>query len=123
MIGSKYGSSTYDRYKVITWINKQNQISQGEGGIGDNVFGNMPGAILEAQQLRVSNLNMRHGSYSRWRNSFIMKQTSQSRFSSRLTNKNEGGRAFAGQIKTAIFDPVYDGRTGLEYFVTEWAID
>ena len=71
MINSRYGSSTYDRYKVITWLYKQNQIVQGEGGIGDNVFGNMPGAILEAQQLRTSNLNMRHGNYNRW-NSFYL---------------------------------------------------
>ena len=45
-----------------------------------------------------------------------MKQTSLSRFSSQPTKQELRKRAFTGEIKTAIFDPVYDGRTGLEYF-------
>lgn len=116
MINSKYGNSTYDRYKVITWIHKQNQIVQGEGGIGDNVFGNMPGAILEAQQLRTSNLNMRHGRYNQW-NSFIYNEANVTTPVQFPANEEElSGKAFTGETKTAIFDPVYDGRTGLEYF-------
>jgi hypothetical protein len=116
MINRRYGSSTYDRYRVITWFNKQNQILQGEGGIGDNVFGTMPGAILEAQQLRTSNLNMRHGRYNRW-NDFIYNEANVTKPVQFPANQEElRGRAFTGEIKTAIFDPVYDGRTGLEYF-------
>lgn len=116
MINSKYGSSTYDRYRVISWLNKQNQIVQGEGGIGDNVFGNMPGAILEAQQLRTSNLNMRHGSYNLW-NDFIYNETNVTKPVQFPANEEEiRERPFTGEIKTAIFDPVYDGKTGLEYF-------
>jgi hypothetical protein len=116
MINSRYGSSTYDRYRVITWFNKQNQICQGEGGIGDNVFGNMPGAIIEAQQLRTTALNMRHGRYSRW-NDFIYNEANVTKPIQFPANEEElRRRAFTGEIKTAIFDPVYDGRTGLEYF-------
>lgn len=116
MINSKYGSSAYDRYKVITWINKQNQIFQGEGGIGDNVFGNMPGAILEAQHLRVAALNMRHGNYSRW-NNFIYNEANVTKPVQFSANEEEiRGGTYTGPTKTAIFDPVYDGRTGLEYF-------
>ena len=63
MIAEVYGNSVNDRYKVVKWFHKQNQILQGEGGIGDNIFGNMPGAIIEAQQLRTTALNMRHGNY------------------------------------------------------------
>jgi len=108
--------STYDRYKVIKWFNKQNQIYQGEGGIGNNVFGTMPGAILEAQQLRTSTLNMRHGKYNRW-NSFIYNETNVTTPVTFPVNEEElRGRSFTGETKTAIFDPVYDGRTGLEYF-------
>ncbi len=114
--GSSMFSTEYDRYKIITWINKQNQIVQGEGGIGDNVFGTMPGAILEAQQLRTSNLNMRHGSYNRW-NSFIYNEINVTTPITFPANEEElRGRAFTGEIKTAIFDPVYDSKTGLEYF-------
>jgi hypothetical protein len=115
MINSKYGNSKYDRYKVITWIHKQNQFVQGEGGIGDNVFGTMPGAIIEAQQLRTSNLNMRHGAYSLWKD-FIYNEanvTAPVRFPA---NETEASPPYSGQTKKAIFDPVYDGRTGLEYF-------
>ena len=116
MINSRYGISTYDRYKVLTWLNKQNQIVQGEGGIGDNVFGNMTGAILEAQQIRTSNLNMRHGRYDRW-NSFVYNKTNVTTPVRFPANEEElRGTPFTGEIKTAIFDPVYDGRTGLEYF-------
>jgi len=116
MIDNRYGGSTYDRYKVVTWLNKQNQIVQGEGGIGNNVFGNMPGAILEAQQIRTSNLNMRHGRYDRW-NSFVYNETNVTTPVTFPANEEElRGTAFTGEIKMAIFDPVYDGRTGLEYF-------
>ena len=115
MINSRYGSSTYDRYRVITWLNKQNQIVQGEGGIGNNVFGTMPGAILEAQQLRTSNLNMRHGRYNRW-NSFIYNETNVTTPVTFPANDTEEFPSYSGETKTAIFDPVYDGKTGLEYF-------
>lgn len=116
MINSRYGSSTYDRYKVITWCNKQNQFLQGEGGIGDNVFGNMPGAIIEACQLRTTVLNMRHGRYSRW-NDFIYNEVNVTKPVQFPASEEElRTKAFSGEIKMAVFDPVYDGRTGLEYF-------
>lgn len=115
MINSRYGSSTYDRYRVITWFYKQNQILQGEGGIGNNVFGTMPGAILEAQQLRTSNLNLRHGRYNRW-NSFIYNETNVTTPVTFPANGTEESPNYSGETKTAIFDPAYDGRTGLEYF-------
>ena len=115
MIDSRYGGSVYDRYRVIAWINKQNQIVQGEGGIGDNVFGTMPGAILEAQQLRTTALNMRHGRYDRW-NDFLYNKANVTTRVTFPASEEEMGGAFNGETKTAIFDPVYDGRTALEYF-------
>jgi len=116
MIDSKYGISIYDRYRVVTWFNKQNQFFQGEGGIGDNVFGNMPGAILEAQELRISNLNMRHGNYQRW-NDFVYNEANVTKPVQFPANEEElRTNTFTGETKTAIFDPVYDGKTGLEYF-------
>lgn len=115
MINSKYGDSTYDRYKVITWINKQNQIYQGEGGIGDNIFGNLPGALIEAQQLRITTLNLRHGRYDRW-NDFIYNEANVTKPVQFPANEQEiAGGTYTGPTKTAIFDPVYDGRSGLEY--------
>lgn len=116
MINSRYGDSVYDRYKVIKWFNKQNQIFQGEGGIGDNVFGNMPGAIIEAQRLRTTALNMRHGRYFIW-NDFLYNEENVTQPIQFPANEEElVSGDFTGEIKTAVFDPVYDGRTGLEYF-------
>lgn len=105
----------YDRYKTITWIYKQNQFVQGEGGIGDNVFGNMPGAILEAQKLRTTALNMRHGNYSLWSN-FIYNEKNVTTPVTFPANGKEKVPPYSGKTATAIFDRVYDGKTGLEYF-------
>jgi hypothetical protein len=105
----------YDRYKTIAWIHKQNQFVQGEGGIGDNVFGNMPGAILEAQKLRTSNLNMRHGNYGLW-SKFIYNKANVTAPVMFPANGEERQPPYSGKTETAIFDPVYDGKTGLEYF-------
>lgn len=116
MINEKYGNSIYDRYKVIEWLNKQNQILQGEGGIGDNVFGNMPGAIIEAQRQHTTILNMRHGRYDRWSN-FIYNEENVTQPVQFPVNEEElNSGEFTGETVSAIFDPVYDGRTGLEYF-------
>lgn len=115
MINARYGDSSYDRYKVITWIGKQNRIFQGEGGIGDNVFGTMPGAIIEAWDLRITALNMRHGRYDRW-NGFIYTEenvTKPVRFPADEAELASG--EYTGPVRTAVFDPVYEGRTGLEY--------
>lgn len=105
----------YDRYKTTTWIHKQNQFVQGEGGIGNNIFGNMPGAILEAQKLRTSNLNMRHGNYSLW-SRFIYNEKNVTRPVTFPANAKEKLPPYSGRTETAVFDPVYDGKTGLEYF-------
>ena len=104
----------YDRYKLITWINKQNQILQGEGGIGNNVFGTFPGAILEAQQLRTTALNMRHGNYSLW-NSFIYNEANVTQPVTFPASNAERTAPYSRETRTAIFDPVYDGRSGMEY--------
>ncbi len=112
--GSSFIGAGFDRYKVLRWINKQNSIFQGEGGIGDNAFGSFPGAIIEAREFRTTALNMRHGNYQRW-NSFIYTEEAVTAPVTFPGNNNEQDN-FTGPTKTAFFDPVYDGRTGLEYF-------
>lgn len=115
MIQDKYGRSDYDRYKVINWLHKQNSVVQGEGGIGDNVFGRMPGAILEAQALRLTALNMRHGRYGQWAD-FVYNEENVTRPVQFPANEREleEGR-YTGSTKTVYYDPVYEGKNGLEY--------
>ncbi|MEX0679743.1 MAG: DUF4832 domain-containing protein, partial [Balneolales bacterium] len=103
-----------DRYRFFAWLHKRNTITQTEGGIGDNIFGNMPGAIIEAQQFRITAANMRHGNYSRWSN-FIYNEENVTAPVTFPASASETTPPFTGPTKTAIFDPVYDGKTGLEY--------
>ena len=106
----------YDREKLTVWISKQNTMYQGEGGIKDNVYGTFPGVVIEAFQMHVSNLNMRHGSYIRWYN-FKYNEANITR-PVRFPARGDGCEAstFTGREKTAFFDPVYEGKTGLEFF-------
>ena len=104
-----------DRYRDLTWIYNQNTMTQFEGGIGDNILGNMPGAILEYQQYRATAVNMRHGNYSRWSN-FIYNDANVTKpITLPAINSRVSVPPFTGPTKTVIFDPVYDGRNGLEY--------
>ena len=105
----------YDRFRFLTWLHDRNTILEGEGGVGDNAFGNMPGAIIEAHEFRTTALNMRHGNYSRWRN-FIYNEANVTTPVTFPASGKEKIPPFTGPTKTAVFDPVYDGRTGLEYF-------
>jgi hypothetical protein len=86
----------FNRKRILTWIHKQNNFVQGEGGLRENEFSRMPYAIAEAIRLRTTALNMRHGMYTTW-SDFVY---------------NEENVAGSG----VFFDPVYDGRNGLEYF-------
>ena len=103
-----------DRYRFLTWLYNRNTVTQVEGGIGDNIFGNMPGAIIEAQQFRTTAANMRHGNYSRWSN-FIYNEANVTTPVTFPASGRETTPPFTGPTKTVIFDPVYDGRNGLEY--------
>ncbi|MFA5970764.1 MAG: DUF4832 domain-containing protein [Lentimicrobiaceae bacterium] len=105
----------YDRFRFLTWLYNRNTILQVEGGVGNNAFGNMPGAIIEAQEFRTTALNMRHGNYSRWSN-FIYNEANVTTPVTFPASDRETVPPYSGPTKTAIFDPVYDGRTGLEYF-------
>ena len=118
--GSNYTNSgryrTPDaRYRFINWLYNRNTITQVEGGIGNNIFGNMPGAIIEALKFRTTAANMRHGNYSRWSN-FIYNEANVTTPVTFPASGSETTPPFTGPTKTTIFDPVYDGRTGLEYF-------
>ncbi len=104
-----------DRFRFLKWLHQANTILQVEGGVGDNTFGHMPGAIIEAQEFRTTVLNMRHGRYDRW-NDFIYNEANVTAPVTFPVSIDETVPPFTGPTKTAFFDPVYDGRTGLEFF-------
>ena len=58
---------------------------------------------------------MRHGNYSRWKD-FIYNEANVAAPVQFPASEREKVPPYTGPKKTAIFDPVYDGRTGLEYF-------
>jgi hypothetical protein len=103
-----------DRFKYIAWIHEKNTMMQVEGGVGNNTFGLMPGAIIEAQEFRVNAVNMRHGNYQRWAD-FVYNEANVTTPVTFPNSSRETEPPFTGPTKTAIFDPVYDGRSGLEY--------
>lgn len=107
--------NAHDRFNFLSFIQKRNTIFQVEGGIGDNAFGNMPGAIIEAHEFGTTVLNMRHGRYDRW-NNFIYNEVNVTDPISFPASLEELNPPYTGPTKTAFFDPVYNGRTGLEYF-------
>ena len=89
------GDSGYNRYRIISWIYRQNNFLQGEGGLNENPFSTPPGAITEATRLRTTALNMRHGNYTTWQKV-------------RYCPENIPA--------PAVYDPTYEGKTLLEYF-------
>ncbi len=107
-------AGSFSRYRALQWIHKQNTMTQGEGGIADNTQGNMPGAIIEARLFRTTALNMRHGRYNRW-NDFVYNEENVTAPVTFPASGSERNPPFTGPTMTAVFDPVYDGRTGLEY--------
>ncbi|MCL1809798.1 MAG: DUF4832 domain-containing protein [Clostridiales bacterium] len=106
-------SGTYNRYRNLAVIKNQNTIYQGEGGIGNNVYGTLPGAIIEAFEFRTTVLNMRHGAYQRW-NDVVYNEENIAK-SVTFPASSSTSQPYTGPTKTAYFDPVYDGKTGLEY--------
>jgi len=58
---------------------------------------------------------MRHGRYNRW-NDFIYNEANVTTPVTFPASSRETVPPYTGPTKTAIFDPVYDGRSGLEYF-------
>jgi len=115
IVYSGEGDYGYDRFRINTWLNKQNNFMQGEGGLQKNVFSCMPGAIIEACQLRTTALNMRHGRYDTW-SDFVYNEKSVTEPVTFPKDNTEGKPPYTGVTKTAFFDPVYDGKNGLEYF-------
>lgn len=102
--------SDFDRNRVLTWIRNQNNFYGGETvgpGPDDNIYPRFPNVLYEAAYAQTTHLNAGYNprTYKLW-GDFVY-------------NKENVTRPFTpphdGVTRTAIFDPVYDGRNGMEY--------
>ncbi len=100
----------FNRNAALTWIRNQNNFYGGETvspGEEGNIYPRIPNVVYEAAYARTSHLNTgwnKH-TYKLW-GDFIY-------------NKKNVTQPFTpphdGLTRTAIFDPLYDGRSGMEY--------
>ncbi len=100
----------YDRNAVLTWMRNQNNFYGGETvgpGPAENIYPRFPNALYEAAYAQTTHLNT---SYS---------QRTYKLWSDFVYNKENVTAPFTpphdGVTRTAIFDPVYNGRNGMEY--------
>jgi hypothetical protein len=100
----------FDRNVVLTWIRNQNNFYGGETvgpGSDNNIYPRFPNVLYEAAYAQTTHLNTEYSqrTYKLW-GDFIY-------------NKENVTKPFTpphdGVTRTAIFDPVYNGRNGMEY--------
>ena len=100
----------YDRNAVLTWIRNQNNFYGGETvgpGSDDNIYPRFPNVLYEAAYAQTTHLNTSYSqrTYKLWCDFVYNKENVTVPFTPRHD----------GVTRTAIFDPVYNGRNGMEY--------
>jgi len=100
----------FDRNAALTWMRDQNNFYGGESvrpGSDDNVYPRFPNAVYEAAYAQTTHLNTswNSGTYKLW-GDFVYNEEN---VTAPFTPPHDG------VTRTAIFDPVYDGRSGMEY--------
>lgn len=100
----------YNRNAAMKWIRNQNNFYGGETvGPGDsgNIYPRFPNVVYEAAYARSSHLNTGYNqrTYKLWGDFVYNKENVTATF----TPPHDG------VSRTALFDPLYDGRSGMEY--------
>ena len=100
----------FDRDVVLTWMRNQNNFYGGEtvgAGGATNIYPRFPAVPYEAAYAQTTHLNTSYnqGTYSLWGN-FVYNEAN---VTAPVTFPHNG------KTVTAIFDPVYDGRNGMEF--------
>jgi hypothetical protein len=100
----------FDRNAALTWIRNQNNFYGGESvgpGSDDNIYPRFPNVLYEAAYAQTTHLNTNwnRGTYKLW-GDFVYNEEN---VTAPFTPPHDG------VTRTAIFDPVYDGRNGMEY--------
>lgn len=104
------GQNGYDRNAALTWIRNQNNFYGGETvgpGADSNIYPRFPNVIYEAAYAQTTHLNTNYSArtYKLWGDFKYTKENVTAPF----TPPHDG------VTRTAIFDPLYDGRSGMEY--------
>lgn len=100
----------FNRNAALTWIRNQNNFYGGETvgpGSDDNIYPRFPNVPYEAAYARTTHLNTGYNqrTYKLWGDFVYNKGNVTAPFTS----------PHDGATRTAIFDPVYNGRSGMEY--------
>jgi hypothetical protein len=102
--------SDYNRNAALTWIRNQNNFYGGETvgpGADDNIYPRFPNVLYEAAYAQTTHLNTgwNQRTYKLWGDFVYNKENVTAPF----TPPHDG------VTRTAIFDPLYNGRNGMEY--------
>ncbi len=100
----------FDRNAALTWMRNQNNFYGGESvgpGSDDNIYPRFPNVLNEAAYVQTTHLNTswNRRTYKLW-GDFVYNEEN---VTAPFTSPHDG------VTRTAIFDPVYDGRNGMEY--------
>ncbi|CAH0117553.1 MULTISPECIES: DUF4832 domain-containing protein [unclassified Paenibacillus] len=100
----------FDRNVVLTWMRNQNNFYGGETvspGEPDNIYSNLPSVLYESAYAQATHLNTSYNkdTYQLW-GDFVYNEEN---VTAPFTLPHDG------VTRTVIFDPVYDGRSGMEY--------
>jgi hypothetical protein len=100
----------FNRNAALTWIRNQNNFYGGETvgpGADDNIYPRFPNVPYEAAYAQTTHLNTgwNHRTYKLWGDFVYNRENVTAPF----TPPHDG------VTRTAIFDPLYDGRSGMEY--------
>ncbi|NQV49583.1 MAG: DUF4832 domain-containing protein [Candidatus Marinimicrobia bacterium] len=100
----------FDRNVALTWMRNQNNFYGGESvrpGADDNIYPRFPNAVYEAAYAQTTHLNTswNRGTYKLW-GDFVYNEEN---VTAPFTPPHDG------VTRRAIFDPVYNGRSGMEY--------
>lgn len=102
---------SYDRGRVMTWIRKQNNLYGGEAQGDETLWNTYPFVAWEASYAQTVYLNADYSDevHDRWGDFLYTEEN----VCKSLTNMYEAPYDITDM---AIFDPVYDGKTGAEYW-------
>ena len=104
------GAESFDRGRVMTWIRRQNNFYGGEAQGEETPWNSFPFAAWEASYAQTVYLNADYDAevHSRWGRFRYTKES----VAVRMPNAYQAPYA----REYAVFDPVYEGRSGIEYW-------